>query len=452
MIRKIFMLLKTERSPSHMRFLRKSVAATVFFLAGPAAGADLDAAVRAAIDRELPELTSLRHAIHQNPELGFQETETARQVAQRLRAAGLEVKTGIAETGVVATLRGALPGPTVAVRADMDALPVEEKTDLPFRSTKHATWEGNDVPVAHACGHDIHTTVVLGVAEALAAVRQDLPGTVIFVFQPAEEGPPAGKDTGALAMVKAGLFGDAKPQAVFGIHSFAELADGVPGTVGKVGWISGPNHAAVDHFWITLKGKQSHGAYPHQGIDPIVMGSEAVLALQTIRSRTLSPLEPSVVTVGIFRGGERFNIIPGEVRLEGTVRTYSDEARATVERRMREILGGIAQAYGGSFELDYKQNAPAVINDPALSAKVRPSLEKAVGKENVVESSPTMGGEDFSYFSNQIPGFYFRLGVVKPGTTSGGLHTPDFRADDSAIPVGVRAMSQVVVDYLRGGG
>ncbi len=430
---------------------RLSIAVLLLPGALPLAAADLDALVAAAIDRAEPSLVELRHAIHQNPELGFQETETARRVAERLRAAGLEVKTGVAKTGVVAVLRGGQPGPTVAVRADMDALPVEEQTDLPFRSTKRATWVGENVPVAHACGHDIHTTVVLGVAEALAAVRPELPGTVVFIFQPAEEGPPPGEDTGALAMVKAGVLTDTKPQAIFGIHSFVELADGVPGTVGKVGWSSGPTYAAVDHFIVTLRGKQSHGAYPHLGVDPIVMASQAVLALQTIRSRTLSPFEPSVVTVGIFRGGERFNIIPGEVHLEGTVRTYSEGARATVERRMREILDGIAKANGGSFELGYHQNAPAVINDPALSQSVRPSLEKAVGKDNVIDSPPTMGGEDFSYFIERIPGFYFRLGVVKPGTTSGGLHTPDFRADDGAIAVGVRAMAQVAVDYLRGG-
>ena len=420
-------------------------AAACCLAASPLLPADLDASLNGAIAKAMPALTELRHANHQNPELGFQETATARQVAARLRAAGLEVRTGVAETGVVAILRGALPGPVVAVRADMDALPVEEQTDLPFRSTKHATWEGNDVPVAHACGHDVHTTVVLGVAEALAAVRAQMPGTVVFLFQPAEEGPPAGKDTGALAMVKAGALENPKPAAVFGIHSFADLA------VGDVGWTAGPTYAAVDHFIVTLRGKQSHGAYPHLGIDPIVMGAQAVEAFQTIRSRTLSPFEPSVITVGIFRGGERFNIIPGEVHLEGTVRTYSEETRSTIERRMREILDGVARANGGSWELEYKQNAPAVINDPALSARVRPSLEKAVGKEHVIDSAPTMGGEDFSYYLTDTPGFYFRLGVVKAGTKSGGLHTPDFRADDTAIPVGVKAMAQVVLDYLRGG-
>jgi amidohydrolase len=304
------------------------------------------------------------------------------------------------------------------------------------------------VGVAHACGHDIHTSVLLGVASALAEVRGELPGTVKFLFQPAEEGAPEGMDTGALAMLKENVLADPEPEAIFALHSFHEGGEGQPLTVGMVAVTSGPAYAAVDHFLAKVRGKQSHGAYPHQGVDPIVMAAQAVLALQTIRSRTLNPLEPSVVTVGIFRGGERFNIIPGEVHLEGTVRTYSDDARSTVEQRMREILDGIARAGGGSYELDYRKNAPAVLNDPELYTRMRPSLERALGAENVVVAPPTMGGEDFSYFLEKIPGFYFRLGIVKPGTTSGGLHTPDFRADDGAIPVGIRAMSRLVVDYL----
>ncbi len=423
----------------------------VLVFVAPAEGQEL-AALEAAIDRAVeeaaPAIVELRHWLHQNPELGYQEVETARRVAERLRELGLEVETGVAKTGVVGVLRGGRPGPVVAVRADMDALPVKEATDLPFRSEKRGVWVGEEVPVAHACGHDIHTSVGLGVATVLAAVREELPGTVKFLFQPAEEGPPPGEVTGALGMLQEGALQDPRPEVIFGLHSFPEFSDGAPGYVGKVGWTAGPTFAAVDHFVIELRGKQSHGAYPHLGIDPIVMASQAVTAFQTIRSRTLPALEPSVVTVGIFRGGERFNIIPGAVHLEGTVRTYSEEARSAVERRMREILDGITRAFGGSYEMDYTNNAPATINDPALAARVRPALERAVGAENVVEEAPTMGGEDFAYFANEVPGFYFRLGVVKPGTTSGGLHTPDFRADDSAVPVGMKAMARLVADYL----
>jgi amidohydrolase len=413
--------------------------------------AALEAAIDKAVEQAAPAIVEVRHQLHQNPELGYQEVETAKLVAERLRALGLEVTTGVAHTGVVALLRGGKPGPVVAVRADMDALPVLEQTDLPFKSTKRGTWAGAEVPIAHACGHDIHTSVGLGVATALAAVRDELPGTVKFLFQPAEEGPPPGEVTGALGMLRAGALDEPRPEAIFGLHSFPELADGAPGLVGKIGWTSGPTYAAVDHFVITLRGKQSHGAYPHLGVDPIVMASQAVTAFQTIRSRTLPALEPSVVTVGIFRGGERFNIIPGEVHLEGTVRTYSETVRSTVERRMREILDGITRAFGGAYEMEYKNNAPATVNDPALAARVRPALERAVGKENVVESPPTMGGEDFAYFANEVPGFYFRLGTVKEGTTSGGLHTPDFRADDGAVPVGMRVMARLVADYLVNG-
>ncbi|MGH9361485.1 MAG: M20 metallopeptidase family protein, partial [Thermoanaerobaculia bacterium] len=251
-------------------------------------------------------------------------------------------------------------------------------------------------------------------------------------------------------MLREGALADPKPEAIFALHSFPELADGTPGqpTVGKVGWTSGPTYAAVDHFPVTIRGKQSHGAYPHLGVDPIVMAAQAVTAFQTIRSRTLPALEPSVVTVGIIRGGERFNIIPGEVHLEGTVRTYKTEVRSEIERRMREILDGVARAFGGAYELDYRQNAPATVNDPELAAWARPVLERAVGAESVVVAPPTMGGEDFAYFADEVPGFYFRLGTLAPGTTSGGLHTPDFRADDSAVPVGIKTMARLVAEYL----
>ncbi|MGH7544555.1 MAG: M20 metallopeptidase family protein [Gemmatimonadota bacterium] len=406
---------------------------------------DLDRRVDAAVERSAPEIIRIRHRVHENPELGNRERETAALVAEHLRALGLEVRTGIAHTGVVAVLKGGKPGPVVAVRADMDALPVTERTDLPFKSTKRTTYLGQEVGVAHACGHDIHTSVALGVASALASIREDLPGTVKFIFQPAEEGPPPGERGGADLMMEAGVLANPRPGAIFALHSFPDFE------VGQVGVTPGPAMAAVDQFVARIRGRQSHGAYPHLGVDPIVMAAQAVLALQTIRSRNLSPLEPSVVSVGIVRGGERFNIIPEAVHLEGTVRTYSEGARNEVERRMREILDGITRAGGGSFELDYRRNTPATINDPELTARMRPTLERVLGGGNVIEAPPTMGGEDFAYFANEVPGFYFRLGVVKPGTESGGLHTPTFRADDAAIPVGMRAMAHLVLSYLRAG-
>ena len=430
---------------STVRFAPLALGLALTALPAPAAtpaGGDLDARIDREAERVAPQLIELRHRVHQNPELSNRETQTAELVAAHLRSLGLEARTGIAKTGVVALLKGGKPGPLIAVRADMDALPVTEETDLPFKSTKRDTFLGQEVGVAHACGHDIHTTSLLGVASVLSAVKADIPGSILFIFQPAEEGPPPGEKAGAPLMLEEGLFRQYKPTAVFALHSIPEL------TVGQIGYNSGPTMAAVDQFRIKIKGKQAHGAAPNLAIDPIVVGAEVVMALQTIRSRNLSPLEPSVITVGIFRGGERFNIIPGEVMLEGTVRTYNAEVRATVERRMREILDGITRANGAAFELDYQKNAPATVNNPALTQQVKPLLERIAGAGNVKIGEPAMAGEDFAYFAEQVPGFYYRLGTLKPGTTSGGLHTPTFRGDDGAVPVGIRTMSRLLVDYL----
>lgn len=417
-----------------------ALALTVAPMASSAA--DLSAAVEARVAEVLPGMIEIRHHLHQNPELGNQEFETAAFLAGELRELGFEVRDEIAITGVIGTLVGGKPGPVVAVRADIDALPVVEDTDLPFKSTKRTEFLGKDVGVAHACGHDIHMSVVLGVAKALAGIKEELPGTVKFIFQPAEEGPPPGEEGGASLMLREGAFDPPTPEAVFGLHAW-------PLEVGTVGWAAGPTMASVDHFVVKIRGKQSHGAYPHLGRDPIVMAAQAVEAFQTIRSRNLSPLEPSVVTVGILRGGERFNIIPEEVHLEGTVRTFSTETREEVKRRMEEILDGVTRAAGGSYEVvQYRNNAPATINDPDLARRVRSSMVRAAGPEFVIDTDPTMGGEDFAFFANEVPGFYFRLGVVAPGTTSGGLHTPNFRADDSSLEVGIRTMAGIVVDYL----
>ncbi len=390
-----------------------------------------------------PAMIELRHHLHRNPELGNQEFETGKLLAEKLEALGYAVRREVAITGVVGVLEGGKPGPVVAIRADIDALPVTESSGLPFQSTRRTQFLGKEVGVAHACGHDIHMAVVLGVARVLKGLQAELPGTVKVIFQPAEEGPPPGEEGGAKLMLEEGAFDPPTPEAIFGLHAWPTLS------VGQVGYTEGPVMASVDHFVVKVRGTQSHGAYPHLGRDPIVMAAQAVSAFQTIRSRNLSPLEPSVVTVGILRGGERFNIIPGEVHLEGTVRTFSAETREAVKARMEEILDGITQAGGGSYEIvQYRNNAPATINDPELARAIRPGLERAVGAAGVVAGAPTMGGEDFAYFANEVPGFYFRLGVLKEGTRSGGLHTPDFRADDSAIEVGIRAMSEVVLEYL----
>jgi len=412
----------------------------ILFIPGLIIGKD---PIDKAISKNLNTIIDLRHQIHQYPELGNREYKTAKLVAKHLRSLGIEVETDIAYTGVVGVLKGNKPGPVVAVRADMDALPVTEETDLSFKSTVKTTYLNKEVGVMHACGHDIHTSVQLGVASVLASMKRSLPGTVKFIFQPAEEGPPPGEEGGADLMLKEGVFANLKPSAIFGLHTHPGLA------VGELGLTIGPAMAAVDHFIITIKGKQSHGAYPHKSVDPIIMATEAVGAFQTIRSRSLSPLEPSVVTVGIIRGGERFNIIPEQVYLEGTVRTYNPEVQDMVEHRMNKILEGITLAYGGSFELDYDRGTPATINDPELAKQMIPTMERVVGKSNLKLLDPVMGGEDFAFFANEVPGMYYRLGVLKPGTTSGWVHTPTFRADDSCLEVGIRAMSNLVLDYLK---
>ena len=426
--------------------MRGSVCLGVAVLAlGLAAGAAAQhPEIDQAVDRLVPQITEIRHQIHENPELGNREEETAALVADHLRELGFDdVRTGVAHTGVVAVLRGGRPGPTVAVRADMDALPVVEETDLPFRSTKRTTYLGQEVGVMHACGHDIHTAVQLGVASILKELQPDLPGTVVFLFQPAEEGPPPGEEGGAALMLDEGVFDELGPEVVFGLHASAHL------DVGRAAYTPGGALAAVDHFRVAIRGRQAHGAAPHLSIDPVVMAAQAVTALQTIRSRNLSPLAPSVITVGMIRGGTRFNIIPGEVSLEGTVRTYDAGVQDTVERRMREILDGVTRAGGGSFELDYDRITPVTINDPTLTERSVPSLVDALGPDQVALADPWMAGEDFSLFANEVPGFFYMLGTRAPGTISGDHHSPTFRADDGALPVGMRTMAYTVWDYLE---
>jgi amidohydrolase len=401
-----------------------------------------DERIRPLVVEHEPATLEFRRFVHQFPELGNREFETSRRVAEHLRALGMEVRTEIAHTGVVGVLRGRKPGPVIAVRADMDALPVTEETDLAFRSEVRATYNGLDVGVMHACGHDVHTAVQYGVASILTALRDELPGTIVFIFQPAEEGPPPGEEGGAVLMVEEGVLKDPEPEAIFGLHTLALMP------VGTVGYTSGPALAAVDTFRTTISGEQTHGARPHQGIDPIVMASQAVMAFQTIVSRTLDPIQPAVVTVGMFHSGERSNIIPRQVEMQGTVRTYDPDVRDTIERRMEEILDGITRAAGGSFALEYNRGTPATVNDTELTAQMAPSLAAVVGRENVQVLPPTMGGEDFAYFALEVPGFFYRLGIHKEGTQGGPHHSPTFRADDSSVPVGMRVMSNVLVDYL----
>jgi amidohydrolase len=416
-------------------------------LALPALAAAQDAMVDAAVERYAAEIIELRHHFHQYPELGNREFETARLVAAHLEKLGFdEIQTDVAHTGVVGILEGARPGPVVAIRADMDALPVTEDTPYSFKSTVRTTYLGMDVGVSHACGHDVHTAVQLGVASVLASMRDELPGTVKFIFQPAEEGPPPGEDGGAPLMVEEGVLENPRPSAIFALHTNPSLE------VGEVGYTSGPIYASSDHFAITIRGQQAHGAAPHLSIDPIVMASQAVTAFQTIRSRNLSPLEPSVLSVGIFRSGERFNIIPAEVYMEGTVRAYNPDVRDAIERRMGEILAGITQAGGGTYEFTYSRGAPPTINDADLAERAAVTMSRVLGSENVHVMEPLMAAEDFAYFANIVPGFYINLGTTKPGTSSGWNHTPNFMADDGSVPVGMRVMSNLLLEYLTAEG
>jgi len=405
-----------------------------------------DVAVATAAARVAPRMVEVRHDLHQHPELSNREFRTARLVAAHLRSLGMEVDTGVAHTGVVGVLRGGRPGPVVAVRADMDALPVKEDTPYPFKSTATGEYIGRTVDVSHACGHDVHTAVQMGVASVLAGMKERIPGTIVFLFQPAEEGAPPGEEGGAQLMMKEGVFDRYHPTAVFGLHTFAQME------TGRVGYTPGPAMAASDRFIVNIHGRQAHGASPQLAIDPVLMAAQAILALQTIRSRNLSPFEPSVLTVGVVRGGERFNIIPADVTLMGTVRTFSVATQDQVERRMRDILEGVTQAGGGTYDMDYQRTTPVTVNHRELSDRMRPTMVRLLGAANVTDVPPTTGAEDFAFFANAVPGFFYRLGTVKPGTTSGDHHTPTFQADDDAIPIGIRMMSTLLLDYLGSGG
>ncbi|HEX5818134.1 MAG TPA: amidohydrolase [Gemmatimonadales bacterium] len=435
--------------------MRAAACLLLLLLVSPAgAVAQSDADVARATERLVPALVAIRQDLHRNPELSNRETRTAGVVERELRRLGLEVRTGVARTGVIGVLRGARPGRTVGVRADMDALPVTEATEVPYRSTATTQYLGRDVGVSHACGHDVHVAVALGVAEVLAGMRRQLSGTVVFVFQPAEEGPPPGEKGGAQLMVEEGVLREYAPEIMLALHTNGSPPDdaGDNERTGTVSWRAGPFMASSTAWRARIVGRQSHGAYPHVGIDAIVTATQVVQALQTIRSRTVDPTEPAVVTVGTLRAGDRNNVVAGEALLSGTVRTFSDSLTTVIRERMTAIFEGVTRAAGATYELDFYQWNPVTANDTALTARFVPVLERVLGKGNVKPMHLAMGAEDFAYFSREVPSFYYDIGVVNPGNVSGGHHTPTFRADDEAIPVGVRTMAALVLDYLRGKG
>jgi amidohydrolase len=394
--------------------------------------------VRADASTMRARLVEIRRDLHQNPELSNREARTAKRIAEHLQAAGIPYERGIAKNGVLATIRGGRPGKTVMVRADIDALPIQETNDVPYKSKVDG--------VKHACGHDAHTAIGLGTAELLWKRRGDLNGTVHVIFQPAEEGPPPGEKGGAPLMIEEGLLDRLKPEAIFGLHSMPNHR------VGTVSWTPGATMASSDTFRITITGKQSHGAEPHRGIDPIVIGSQMVLALQTIASRRVDPLEPVVVTVGVFRSGTRHNIVPDSAVLEGTLRTLSPEVRTQARNLIETIATGVAQTAGGTAAIIYLDNPPnpPVINDAALGAFAERSLKKTLGESNVVRDPPRMVAEDFAHFAERVPSFFYFLGVGNPdkGITA-NLHTAAFDIDEDALVIGATAMTNLVLDYLE---
>jgi len=389
-----------------------------------------------------------RRDFHQFPELGNREFRTSKIIAAHLKSLGLDVKTGMAHTGVVAILKGGKPGPKIALRADIDALPVTEKNDLPFASKQVTEFRGEKTGVMHACGHDSHTAILLGVATAMVEMKKDLKGEVMFIFQPAEEGPPDGETGGALAMLAEGLFRDYKPEAIFGLHVWSAL------NAGQVGYRSGPAMAASDRFRIVVKGRQTHGSRPWGGVDPIVAAANIVNTTQTIVSRRMNISElPVVVSFGAIKGGIRYNIIPDEVELIGTIRTFDEGMRQKVFAELKNIAANVAEAHGATVvsEVPDTIGNPSMVNNPELTIRSVPSLIKSAGAENVVNMSLVMGAEDFSYFANEVPGFYFFVGATPKGqdaATAASNHSPQFFLDESALKVGTRGLLQVAMDYL----
>jgi len=405
--------------------------------------------VAAAARREHDPVLAWRRDIHQHPELSNREERTSQLVAEHLRALGLTPTVGIAHHGVVAIIRGGRPGPKLALRADMDALPVTEQVDLPFASTVTTTFNGQATGVMHACGHDAHTAILLGVADALVSMQATLPGEVMLVFQPAEEGAPAGEQGGASLLLKEGLFKDFKPDAMFGLHVFSTLP------AGTIGVRSGPAMAASDKFTIVVHGRQTHGSAPWGGIDPIVTAADIVSTAQNIVSRRTNIARlPAVVTFGSIHGGIRYNIIPDAVELVGTIRTFDEGMRGAIHDELRGIAEHVAAANGATVETRIPEpgNNPVTYNDPALVARMRPSLEAVAGADHVVEPPLQMGAEDFAYYARQVPSMFFYVGATAPGidpATAPSNHSPKFRLDESALDLGLRAMLQATLDYLH---
>ena len=420
--------------------------APLVLAAAPVQRAEVAADARALGDQ----VVAWRRDFHQHPELSNREERTGQKIAQALRAMGLEPKTGVAGHGVTAIIHGGLPGPKIALRADMDALPVAEQTGLAYASTATGQYRGELVGVMHACGHDAHMAILLGAAKALVERRAQLPGQVLLVFQPAEEGAPPPEQGGADLMLKQGLFTDFKPEAVFGLHVFSNIA------AGQIGVRSGPAMAASDRFSVTVNGRQTHGSAPWNGVDPIVAAADLIGSAQTIVSRRANlAKQPAVLTFGAIKGGIRYNIIPDSVEMVGTIRTFDADMRQQVFADLRNVADHVAQAHGGSAvtEIYEHDGNPATVNAPALTARMLPSLQAVVGSDNVFEPPLQMGSEDFSLYAQAVPSLFFFVGATGAGidpATAPSNHSPKFLLDEKALDVGLRAMLQLSWDYLQG--
>ena len=395
-----------------------------------------------------PRVIAWRRDLHQHPELGNREFRTAQVVADHLRSLGLdEVRTGVAHTGVVGLLKGALPGPVVALRADMDGLPVTEQVDVPFVSKARAQWNGEEVGVMHACGHDCHVAILMGVAEILTGLRAQLKGSVKFIFQPAEEMPPQGEEGGAKMMIAQGALEKPVPQAIFGLHVTSRLNTGV------IGYRPGPTMASSDRFSITVLGRQTHGAAPWLGVDPIVTSAQIIMGLQTVVSRGVDiAKEPAVVTVGMIKGGVRENIIPDEVEMRGTIRSFDEAMRDDIHERVTTLAESVARGSRAGCRVCIEKNYPVTVNDPALTEAMVPTLERVAGPGQAQVVPKITGAEDFSYFQQLIPGLFFFVGVTQPGTApdqAAPNHSPRFRVDEDGLLLGVRALAHVACDFLE---
>ena len=427
------------------RFL--SLSTLLFLSYATLAQSDLSARVDQQADALEEKVIAWRHDIHQHPELSNREFKTAEKVAEHLQALGIEVQTQVAHTGVVGVLKGGLPGPVVALRADMDALPVTERVDIPFASEVTTEYNGEEVGVMHACGHDTHVAILMGVAEVLSGMKDELKGTVKFIFQPAEEGAPQGEEGGAELMVKEGVMNNPDVDVVFGLHINSKTP------VNQIGYRPEGTMASADRLEIHVKGSQTHGAYPWDGVDPVVTAAQIIMGLQTIVSRNVELLKaPAVVTIGKIEGGVRNNIIPEEVTLIGTIRALDTAMQSQMHRRIREIATNIGESAGAEVTVDIQRGYPVTYNDPELTAQMLPTLQRTAGQENVFLRQAVTGAEDFSYLAQEAPGLFLFLGGMPVGTNpeeAAPHHTPDFYVDDSGLKLGVRALSHLTLDYME---